>query len=88
MNIKNIVDEMEEECNASFKKNEFFDEEDILKQTDEEIIKDLVGGISYQEAKEMGFIDNKKDFTSEEDKQIEKRITRAILNNRNLKEEE
>lgn len=88
MNIKNIIDEMEEECKASFKKDEFFDEKDILNQTDEEILKDLVGGISYQETKEMGFLANMKDFTSEQDKQIEKRITRAILNNRNLKEED
>ena len=36
----------------------------------------------------MGFLENMKDFTSEEDKQIEKRITRAILNNRELKEED
>ena len=36
----------------------------------------------------MVFLDNMKNFTSEQDKQIEKRITRAILNNRDLKEEE
>ena len=86
MNIKKKFDETEEECKAIFKKDEFFDEEDILNQTDEEIIKDLAGPLSYQEAKEMGFLDDMKDFTSELDKQIEKRIIRAILNTHDLEE--
>ena len=73
MNIKNIIgeefEEFENQCKGQICINE-------------DILHDLVGGISYQEAKEMGFLANMNDFTSPEDKELEKKIRKAIYKSR------